>query len=82
MPNQFNTGPPNASRRSTVLVANATISHSVVKLRNGDQETAADTKRVFMTRAKFVLVAWFEIPTESMLFGWPKHEVRGYFSAD
>jgi hypothetical protein len=58
------------------------FSHSVLKLRNGDQKTAADTKRVFMTRAKFVLVDWFEIPAESMLFGWPKHEVRGNFSAD
>ena len=58
------------------------FSHSVLKLRNGDQKTAADTKRVFMTRAKFVLVAWFEIPAESMLFGWPKHEVWGNFSAD
>src|SRR5579864_1297095 len=58
------------------------FSHSVLKLRNGDQKTAADTKRVFMTRAKFVLVAWFEIPAESMLFGWPKHEVRGNFGAD
>jgi len=57
------------------------FSHGVLKLRNGDQKTAADTKRVFMTRAKFVLVAWFEIPAESMLFGWPKHEVRGNFSA-
>lgn len=57
-----------------------TISHSALNLRNGDQKTAADAKRVFMTRAKFVLVAWFEIPAESMLFGWPKHEVRGNLS--
>jgi hypothetical protein len=57
-----------------------TISHSALNLRNGDQKTAADAKRVFMTGAKFVLVAWFEIPAESMLFGWPKHEVRGNLS--
>src|ERR1700740_1870125 len=49
---------------------------------NRNQKTAADTQRVFMTRTKFVLVAWFEIPAESMLFGWPTHEVRGNFSAD
>ena len=57
-----------------------TISRSGLNLRNGDKKTAADAKRVFMTGAKFVLVAWFEIPAESMLFGWPKHEVWGNLS--
>ena len=79
---KFNTGPPNSSHAAVLLAANARISHGAPKLRNRDQQTAADTKRVFMTRAKFVLVAWFEIPAEPMLFGWPKHEVRGNFSGD
>ena len=32
-----------------------------------------------MRRSKFIVVARFEIPSESVLLGRPKHEVRGDF---
>jgi hypothetical protein len=38
-------------------------------LRNPDQETAVYAERVFMPWPKLVLVARFEVPAESMLFG-------------
>jgi hypothetical protein len=38
-------------------------------LRNPNQETAAYAERVFVPRPKFVFVARFEIPPESMLSG-------------
>jgi hypothetical protein len=49
--------------------------------RNCDEKAAIYTKRMLMPGSKLELVTWLKVPAESVLVGWPKHEIRYDFDS-
>ncbi len=50
------------------------------ELRNRNQQAAAHSDGTLAPTPEAVLVAWFEIPAESVFPGGPEHKIKCYFS--